>query len=532
LNFKIDIGSKEYNINDRFTLIHGDIEKNKLSNYSNNQIKECLNQLNVINLEKFIEIFTKSTKNYANLDSALKLIEYLIIYSKNSKFNSEIVKSLYSLIQSFQNLVKFNNYQQKKTKLLKELEKSKIYEKQSTISTITELIDDLEENIRKSKKKLSYFEEDYLNRKNQFESINKLVSDYRAQISKLNEEKKSYFSEINSIMREMEKSVNKKPDRTFNVEGMQELSNSERIKHLQGKARETQYNINQLRKKINEKLAQIKQLEPQFRVFEKDHNKLISIIQNDKARVKELKEKLKVEINNNQKNFILENQNAEEINLKSEKEIKLELNRIDRELNQITLPKEYFNPDNPADFSKIQKRLSEIKDIAKSKSNHMQIDINKEEISDVIKYFEILDNIIYDLENNLNQFLQKINLNSQFFITVEENRKELFLEIIFTRNEKEKLNFEDLTTPEKVFVAVTFYISLELIKKSRNIIFSNLFIPDHFNKRGSIERTLKKILPVFESEEKLLDKKVVFIISNLEIKSKIKNLKLIKIKGS
>ena len=71
-----------------------------------------------------------------------------------------------------------------------------------------------------------------------------------------------------------------------------------------------------------------------------------------------------------------------------------------------------------------------------------------------------------------------------------------------------------------------------MLNKSKYIIFSNLFIPNNYNKRGSIERTLKKIIPLFSTESHLLDIKLIFIIANLDIKSDIKNLKLIKFEES
>ncbi|GAG03919.1 unnamed protein product, partial [marine sediment metagenome] len=84
-------------------------------------------------------------------------------------------------------------------------------------------------------------------------------------------------------------------------------------------------------------------------------------------------------------------------------------------------------------------------------------------------------------------------------------------------------------TPEKIFFCIVFYISIKIHINIENIIFSNLSIPSKYNKAGSILRTIRKILPVFEREEVLSKFNLIFIISNLEMKKEIKNLKIINI---
>ena len=98
----------------------------------------------------------------------------------------------------------------------------------------------------------------------------------------------------------------------------------------------------------------------------------------------------------------------------------------------------------------------------------------------------------------------------------------------FTRNNKEQITFDELTTPEKIFFIIICYISIEIQLKNKNIVFSNLFIPSNYNKAGSIFRTIRKILPLFESED-FAEFNLIFILSNLEMKKEIKNLKIITI---
>ena len=86
-----------------------------------------------------------------------------------------------------------------------------------------------------------------------------------------------------------------------------------------------------------------------------------------------------------------------------------------------------------------------------------------------------------------------------------------------------------MTTPEKIFFIISFYISCKILINSKNVIFSNLFILPIYNKGGSIYRTIRKIIPLFETDEKLSDVSIILLMSNLELKKDIEKLKIIKI---
>jgi hypothetical protein len=220
------------------------------------------------------------------------------------------------------------------------------------------------------------------------------------------------------------------------------------------------------------------------------------------------------------------------MNLRTKREVELEISQIEQKLAKIEIPKDYYNPKNPQDFSKIHNKILDLTNEVKIKQNKILINDNKKEISEAIQQFEKLEKIIYELESDINVFLQKINLKTKFLLTINNTKEKLFIEIVFTRNDKEQLKFENLTTPEKVFLVIIFSLSIEMLNHSKYIIFSNLFIPNNYNKRGSIERTIKKIVPLFNMKPHLLDIKLIFIIANLDIKSDIKNLKLIKVEES
>lgn len=498
----------------------------------NSAFQTCIKQLNCIAIKDFINLFDTTIKKYTKLKKILNLPHYLAEFSKKSKLNSETIFQLYSVSHNFKNLVQLNYLITQKEQLLKELEISKTYEKETAISTITEFINDLEENVRDNQKKLNYFEEDYLKRKNQIESIKNEISEHQNQITNLNETKKSFFNEINKITRNMEKILEENPKKNKTSDKSESSLNSEKIRQLQNSARESQYQINQLRAKIDEKKTKIVRLEPQFKIFEKDHNKIITTILNDEARIKELKEKLNYELQERVTHLGIENQEIKEISIRSKKEIETKISQIEQKLTQIEIPKDYFNPQKPEDLSNIQSEISKLANKVKNKKKQMQNPNIKTEISEVIYQYEILENLIEEMESLVGLFLNKINLSTKFLITIDSVEESLFLEIFFTRNEKNRLKFENLTTPEKIFFVIIFYISIEILNQSRHIIFSNFFIPNNYNKRGSIERTLRKIIPLFNTETRLSDIKIVFIIANLDIKSDFKNIKHIKIEES
>ncbi|MFW9969960.1 MAG: hypothetical protein ACFFDF_07145, partial [Candidatus Odinarchaeota archaeon] len=160
------------------------------------------------------------------------------------------------------------------------------------------------------------------------------------------------------------------------------------------------------------------------------------------------------------------------------------------------------------------------------------ININEKEISKCLNQFKELENSLSSIEHCMNIFLLEINLKSQIRIIVSEDQKKLFINLIFVRKEDTQITFEELTTPEKIFFIIVLYVSINLQIKKSNIIFSNISLSSQYNKAGSIYRTIRKILPIFERDAQFSDTNLIFIISKLEIKKQIKNLNIITIKES
>ena len=165
-------------------------------------------------------------------------------------------------------------------------------------------------------------------------------------------------------------------------------------------------------------------------------------------------------------------------------------------------------------------------------SSDIIINTTEKEISECLEQFRELENTLNEIEFLINKFLSEINLKSGFKIILQNDDRSFSIKIEFTRKDKEKANFDELTTPEKIFFIIVFYISIKLYFKTENIIFSNVSILSEYNKAGSIYRTIRKILPKFEIEEDLSKINLIFILSNLELKKEIKNLKITTIKES
>ena len=144
--------------------------------------------------------------------------------------------------------------------------------------------------------------------------------------------------------------------------------------------------------------------------------------------------------------------------------------------------------------------------------------------------FTELENSLSNIESIMNKFLRAINIITQIRIILSEDQKNFLYNLSFLRNDKEQLKFEELTTPEKIFFIIVFYLSIRLHTNTKNIVFSNASIINQYNKAGSIYRTIRKILPIFEMDDKLSKFNLVFILSNLELKRTIKNLNIITIK--
>jgi hypothetical protein len=518
---KLFIGTKEIEIEDKFTLILGKFRKDQLIKYFDINLLSILKNLNLIPLETFNTVFKTSVKDFKDVDKSIELISFLKDFNKITKFNCEIITQYYKLVQELIIILRFNILQTKKLSLLEELKISRKYQKSSNLAATTDLLNKLKESIELNKKKLEYFKQDYLLQKNQIEQLNDTILKFNQQIQDLTKQKKHVFSQINKITREMEIAS------PIETEKKTTTSYSEMIRKLQFEAKELQYQINDNKTKL--KMANIKsqEIKPQFQTYENDYQKLLNDIQKDEDRINALQDEVISDIRNSEGNLITDLDDVELKSVRNPNIIHNQINQIDDEINKIQLPNDIFNPKSPSNFSLIKdKFLSLEKKI--NQNRKIQINLNKNEISRSIDGFRKLKTLIKDLKNLLNQFLLEINLSTNLDLVIDKNSQNFFLTLSFSRNNKEQLDFENLTTPEKIFFVIILYISIKVLNKSETIIFSNIFVPPDYNKRGSIIRTIKKILPHFSADKNLAKFNLIFILSNFELKDRINNIKIIK----
>ena len=433
------------------------------------------------------------------------------------------------VIQSLISILKHNSLRERRENLIKEQKLSEMKKISGDLAANTDLLNKLNESLRKNKKKLDYSKEDFFYLKNQRDQIIGTINSYRQKIQELNKKKKDCFAQINKITRELSDSTqnSKKNEFHLEIDTDKSLSKADIIKNLQNQAKEIQYEINQFNSKVSESQSDLEQINPNYETLEKDYNSLLNIIKTDEIRVKQIKNELS--------NEMLEHEKFKEFNLsefnslRSKQEIDSEIEETTTELNNLIEKNNLFDSEDPENLSRVIKELSELNHLLNKDSKDLSISYADEEIMDCIEKFRRLEILYSDIEDLINKFLVEINLETNFQTSINQDFQKFYIQIIFLRSKKESLLFEDLTTPEKIFFVIIFYIAIKIILGTKNIIFSNLFVPNEYNKRGSIFRTISKILPIFEKQKELKNFNLIFIISNLEMKKKIENIKIIKI---
>ncbi len=531
-NLKISLGTKEVTIQDRFTLIKGKIKKDLLANYKNKFFIKISEDFNKIPIKKYIDVFQdESQKNY-ELKKAIKLLDFIHDYRKILIKNIELCSNYNEINENLISSLRFITLFKKKELLAKELEISEKQQKSSDFQAIMDLSKKLSESIQNNQNRLHFLERDYFRYKNQINQIKETINEYKLKIQEFNKQKKSCFSQINRITREMS------GDSQEQEEVLNEISNSgenltyaEKIKSFQKKAKDIQFEINEINSRISKIKLNLEELTPPYETYKADYKKISELIKNEEKKIIDLKFELKKKkIDNN-----IPTQELELINLqslRSSQEIREQIQNVITKANELFIPGGLYNSDNPYDLSLIYKKLKELEVYLNKQESKLVIKKTEKEITDCFENFRKLEFILNKGESLMNKFLQVIKLKSQFRITLNSNDKNFFIIINFTRNNKEQILFDELTTPEKIFFIIVFYISIKLQSKIENVIFSNLFIPRKYNKAGSIFRTIRKILPIFENDEELFRFKLIFIISDLEMKKQIKELKVIRLQES
>jgi len=531
---ELKIGNNKIIIKDRFTLIMGKFKTDSLKQYQTDNIYNKISNFNSLQIENFAELYENQAKKYIDLYKSKNILTFLKEYGKIANLNSNLILQFTTLIQSLISSLNYNVLLKKKEILLNELELSKLRNESSVILAKTDLLNKINESINHNKKKLKFREEDFLFLKIKRDQYVNSINNYNLKIKDLTNKKKENFTQINKITREMSNPLqdHKENNKDLKSDDYKDLTKSERIKALQKQAKENQHEINQINSKVNETQIKLEEITPNYKILKNDYQTLFDTIKNDKERLEsiriELEERLKEKDFDSLIEFDFKNLNS----IKQSYEIESEIQEIESRMDNILEFTEFLDKKNPENISNILDKLNDIEKELISKKKLYSIPYNNKEITESIENYRKLEILMNYLEVQINKFLIKINLKIHYQILVSNDLEDLFINTEFIRLNKESLTFEELTTPEKIFYVITLYISFKIQIDSKFIIFSNLFIPKTFNKRGSIFRAIQRILSVIEEDTSLNKYVFIFIISNLEMKKPINNLKIIKVEKS
>jgi len=521
---KIFIGSKEVSNLEKFNLILGNFQKEDLPDLENDPLFEILENLERVPIISFIDSLHKKSDEFNDLKKINELSTLLNRKLKNIKQNSKIISEYNDLISDIIKIFNLFILDYKKNKAIDALKISKQYRKSSDKLAITDLIEKLQNSIKGNKNRLKYLEKDYFEKKNQIEKIQEKIQIKDEQIKRLNNQKKQCFRYINYITRDMEADLEEPNALGFEeIEISQDLSNAEKIRALQIKAQEIQYDTNKIKGNIKQDKLDLESFRPQFESLEQDYLKLKNQITQDQEKIFEKRSELNL-VNDNEFDSIIPNG----IPLKASGEIEDEIEELESQIQDISLSSKFSANILTENLSFLIKKINTQLNLVQK----LKLDLEEDEISKVesiFKAYHKTEQLLNDFEIKFNSLLKEIDLNVSLNLSLSEKSNEFLIEPEFQRSKEKNLKFIELTTPEKVYVIICFTLVIQMIKNLNQIIISNIFLPEKFNKRGSIFRTIKKLVRIVQDDQSFKEISLTFIIKNFEPKKLIQNLNVIKI---
>ena len=492
----------------------GKFNKENVNPFLELNIFDLFGNFIVIPIEKVVKIFKKQD---INLDKSLYMTQFLNSFHTITNSNNKIIDLYNELIQSFVSILTYNNFIKEKENLLNQHKIIENVYNRNDMAEIFPKLKEIKDSIIINKRKLIYLEEDYFKEKNREDQFKKSINGLKINIENSDRQRRENISQINKLIREMDDPTLKNTNKENN------LSYSEKILALQKGVKECQYEIKTTGEKLNSIRNEFDNFVFRFEKLEKDHQKLLNILSKDHNKMKEIKTEIGEKLRENLDDF------DELYLIKSLEQIDAELQEIENKMNSINELNQFLNKDQPKDLTKIQEKIMLLQNLI-IKNQEVKTPVKENEIIETIENFRNIENKINSLEELVNKFLIQIYLKSRIEITISEDNMNLFLQLNFFHIRKKSiLNFDELTTPEKIFFVIVLYISIKILLNSKNIIFSNLFLSSNYNKRGSIFRTIKNIIPVFGREDVLKGFYLIFLVTNLEMREQIKNLKVITI---
>ena len=527
---EIKIGDNTILIEDDYTLVQGKYKLKQFQEYYNGDFIQIQENLDLIPIEKFIKVISNESNNLFGSPSFTKILSILSDYSKIVENNLELYLRFNKNIEILYTILKLTYFSAKKKILSNELELSKIRKFSSDALATADLMKSLTESINNNKVKLSYIKEDYFQRKDQIDKIKKDLTNYESLILEQSQIKKNCFNQINKITRQLEGTKTDNEEDSFLRLGIDtNLTNSEKIRALQKKAKDTQYEINKIKIRSKQSQVEFEELSPNYEIYRKDYEDILEIINEDEKRLRQVQKIYKKELYEYEDIQFKKMEELFSQSIRPSLEIEHEIKRVEFELDNLSFPNDLNKKNFPNKIPIMIEKFKELDATLSESQENIKINVKEEEIEGIFEDFHIFENNIKNLEQNMNKFLKEIQLQVQFNLVTNQMNTDFLLKTNFTRNYKIGLNFENLTTPEKIFFIISFFLSLKVLSNSKNIIFSNLFLLPEYNKGGSIFRTFRKILPLFESDENFSNINIILLMSNLELNKDIDNLKIIKV---
>ena len=500
---RINIADNEIDIKNQFTLILGKFKKEQIKQFQEYDTHDLIEDFNVISFEKILTIFKDET-NYVNF---LRFVEILDPFLNKTEFLIQIIEEYCDLTQLFNQSLQLRIFINENENLEKLLEIRMKIDKTPNLKDTFDEINDLNNMIIEKKQTLNYLGEDFTKQKMKRDRFSKSINSLQTKLKNVKLQKEKTFKKINILTGENEASRD-----TDN-----ELTDSQRILKLQQQVRDYNYEMKKINENIEEENAEFREFKLNFSIIEEDYKLLESTIDDYDSKLNKLKKYLAKDIDTELDEFEMSDLlNSHNQIIKSIQDNNLKIKNIQKH--------KFFDKNQSDTLSPIYEELTNIK----SNLTKNKISFTKDDIEKSVDFYQNIKSKIIKLEEIINKFLMQIYLKYSLEITIEDNKNLFIKQKFFQIRKKTTLNFNELTTPEKIFFLIVLDISFRILF-NKKIIYSNIFLPVIYNKRGSIFRTLKKIIPVFERETEFQNFSLIFILSNLEMRERIKNLEVINI---
>jgi len=476
------------------------------------QLEDYLNVLSdipKISLEKFLSLYKKNIKEQKALLKIINFIETIAEYTQTTQKDIKFLDKYISFLEICNLFVLLSQLHIEKNKLMTEIKIAEKREKSAELNTKIILLNKLNESINDYNTELKLFEEDYLSIKNQKNLLEKTLENKNRTQTSLKKEQKNIFNQINKLTRENATLSN---------------DQNKKIEELRTNAKILRDKIKKLKHKIENSQRKLNQIGPKFREYDKIYQNLKKNIEIDEGKIQKIRAELEDFIEIDKLDKVSLPSLKEISNIRPMSIIKPNFDDISKKILKIeNINQKYFSFEN--DF--LIKDLEQFRiNLEEFFSNEMKT-FDKKEIESNIKSLKQLGIRLYNFQKQINEFLVTINLKSS--IEFELNltpalTKSSKIFINFNRGKDKHVQFNNLTTPEKVFFVICFYLTIEILKNKNNILCTNLLIPKDYNKQGSIIRTLTKIIPILLENPALKDKKFTFLFSGFKLTKDIKNV--------